>query len=385
MKTLAELLAERDALLATVTESGMTDDLRERLTALEGELAQARSDETLVANLRSAGPTAGAQVVTRVDATPGVTVDTRTDDEPQIDTRSNLQAWVERGNQGVATVRATVLTPATGGAARPAYEGIKPLAAPIVDFLALVPSRDLNATKVEYTVEVPKGGVIPTKAEGEQYTEVDFEMTLVSEVPSKIPAFTNVSEDALENVSELEGLIDTNLRNKIRESGNRQLLAGDGTGSNLRGVLNRTGIQSYVAPAGEHKIQSLIKAKKDGYKVSRVPVTHALVSLDEWAEIEWILINEFKATISPQDGVSYRVAGLTVTPIVDIPAGHAVCGAFTNDAVLEFRPKKDVKVDKTNSHGSNFTAGIATLRGVWEGGLAVYKPTNIVDVTFATA
>ena len=262
----------------------------------------------------------------------------------------------------------------------------------IADLLA---TGTLNGNAITYFVEGALEGDFTTVAEGAAKPQLHFgDPTPVTEALKKIAAFIKESDEMIEDLPFLVSAINQRLLYQLGLFEENQLLTGNGTGTNVRGLLNRTGIQTLGAgtDAKAGNPDTLFKA------ISAVQTGSGL-------DADGIVINptDYQTLRLSKDGNGqyfgggffagqYGNGGITeqpplwglrtvVTPA--IAAGTVLVGAFQQSSTL-YR-KGGVRVESTNSEGNDFTNNKVTIRAEERIALAVRQPAGLVKVTLGNA
>lgn len=115
---------------------------------------------------------------------------------------------------------------------------LRPLS--LMDIVSVIPTQSDNVSFV-YASSVAE--VASPVAEGASKPESEIELTVVNSPVQSIPHWVPVTRRALDDNDQMRGMIDTLLINGVRSALENQMLNGSGTGVNLRGVYNHTGVQ----------------------------------------------------------------------------------------------------------------------------------------------
>lgn len=127
----------------------------------------------------------------------------------------------------------------------------------------LLGSESISGNALTYYVEGAVEGDAGTTAEGAKKNQLHFgEPTAVTESLKKITAYYKETDEMLEDAAWLANSIDERLVYMVNVAEEDQLLSGDGKGSNLTGILNRSGIQSATYEAGK-LADAILKAMGD--------------------------------------------------------------------------------------------------------------------------
>src|SRR5690606_24542993 len=165
----------------------------------------------------------------------------------------------------------------------------------------------------------------------------------------------------------------------LRQRLDSQLLNGNGTAPNLRGVLNTAGIQTQAkgTDAGPDAIyKAMTKVKVTG----RARPDHVVMHSNDWQEIRLLRTADgIYIWGSPLETGQPRIWGLPIVENDVIAEGTALVGDFRNFSELVSRRGIDVQV--TNSHDQFFIQGKQAIRADMRVALVVYRPTAFCTVT----
>ena len=223
--------------------------------------------------------------------------------------------------------------------------------------------------------------------------------TKVDETLKKIATFLPVSDEMLEDYAQIQSYIDSRLQLFVRLQKEIQLLRGDGTGTNLVGLLNRVGLAppvvkgnatpptgsstgSYLSPTTDNDMDAIYR------QITQVRVTSFLepdaVVIDPAG---WMTIQLSKNTQGTYYatgpfiavGASPSLWGKPVVPTTAMPAGTALVGAF--GAATQVFNKGGLTVEASNSHADFFQRNLTAIRAETRCLLAVYRPGALGAVT----
>lgn len=242
----------------------------------------------------------------------------------------------------------------------------------------------MSMTSLTYWVQGTVEGAPTAVAEEGLKPSIHFNFAPVTEALSKIAVITKISDEAIQDTDYLVSVINSQLVGRLMVVEEDQLLNGNGTAPNVRGILNRVGIQTYATTA-------TYTAAKGFDGIFHAITLVATGTAQETAD--GIVINpaDYETLRLAKDGENRYYAGgpfeggnpglwgvrTIVTPA--IAAGTVLVGAFSSAAQL-FR-KGGVSVDSTNSNEDDFKYNRVALRAEERILLAVYRPTAFVKVT----
>lgn len=250
-------------------------------------------------------------------------------------------------------------------------------------------SGDHNA--VTYFVEGSLTGDFATVAEGARKPELSFDLPSErSDALKKLAGWTKFSDEMLDDAAFLKTEIDVRMLYRLAMVEESQLLNGNGTGQNILGLLNRSGVQTETAADAADEADALFRA-----------MTKVSTATDLTAD--GIVINplDYQSFRLNKDGNGqyfgggyftgqYGVGGVPeqpplwglrtiVTPAV--AAGTVLVGAFSQGATV-YR-KGGVRVDLANTNEDDFINNLVTLRVEERIALAVRYPAAFVKVSLA--
>ncbi|AUG84803.1 major capsid protein [Microbacterium phage Sharkboy] len=302
--------------------------------------------------------------------------------------KSGAQAAFVKG-QGQRTASAPEFKAATdtnlvAGNGKVQYGGVYETPLRRLTIADLLGRGTMSNTSLTYWVQGAVEGAATAVAEDGQKPQVHFNFSPVTEALSKIAVITKVSDEAMSDVDYLVSVINSQLVGRLVVVEEDQILNGNGTAPNLRGILNRTGLQTYATSAG-------YTAAKGFDAIFHAITMVATGSAQETAD--GIVINpaDYETLRLAKDGDQRYYAGgpfeggnpglwgvrTIVTPA--IAAGTVLVGAFGTSAQL-FR-KGGIQVDSTNSDSTDFQYNRVALRAEERILLAVYRPTAFVKLT----
>jgi HK97 family phage major capsid protein len=243
----------------------------------------------------------------------------------------------------------------------------------------------MSMTSLTYWVQGVVEGAPAAVAEDGLKPSIHFDFNPVTEALSKIAVITKISDEAIADTDYLVSVINSQLVGRLQVVEEDQLLNGNGTAPNLRGLLNRSGIQEYATEAGEwadgifHAVTlvSTGSAQETADAIVMNPADYEVIRLSKDVNGQYYGGGPFEGGATPNLW-GYRTV---VTPA--IAQGTALVGAFGSAAQL-FR-KGGIQVDSTNSNEDDFKHNRIALRAEERVLLAVYRPAAFVEVTLTPA
>jgi HK97 family phage major capsid protein len=251
----------------------------------------------------------------------------------------------------------------------------------------LIPQGTTTSPLIRYLVESALTNAAAPTAEGGLKPESALTFAKVDESVQKIPTFLPVSDEMLEDYEQIVAYLNGRLPLFIKQAEEVQLLLGDGTGSNLVGLMNRAGKQTTIvkgaAPsiAGDNDMD-VVYRQITAVRVGSFLEPDAVV----FDPLGWQNIQLTKST----QGVYYAggpfmpagqpsIWGKKAVVTTRMTAGAALVGAFAQAAQI-FR-KGGLRVEASNSHADFFQRDLTAIRAEERLALAVYRPGAFGVVT----
>lgn len=247
-----------------------------------------------------------------------------------------------------------------------------------VQVLDIIPSTPTNQASVVYMLETVTTEAAAERAEGAAYAEADISYAEASSTVRSIGVSLPVTDEQLEDVPGVRGLIDGRLMMFLRRRLDGQVLVGDGIAPNLEGILNVTGIQTQAKGADPvfdaiHKAITLVAitgaANPDAIVLH--PNDWEGIRLTRTADGVYILGN-------PSDAGLRRLWGLPVAVSDRITANTGLVGDFRGQC--ELRPRRGIVVE-TGFVANQFTEGEQTIRAGLRTAFVTYRAAAFCTVT----
>lgn len=248
----------------------------------------------------------------------------------------------------------------------------------------LIPQGTTSTPLIRYLVETAVANAAAATAEGAAYGESALTFDKVDEALHKIATFLPISDEMLEDWQQTQSYVNARLQLFIRLKEQSQLLSGDGTGSNLLGLLNRSGLATTI-PKGGQTGPPLIPLSDNDMDAIYRQITQLRVT--SFMEPDAIVIDptSWQNILLAKNSQGFYYANgpfvseadkmlwgkkVVVTPAM--PAAEALVGAFAQASQM-FR-KGGITVEASNSHVDYFSKGLVAIRAEERLALAVYRP-----------
>jgi HK97 family phage major capsid protein len=249
-----------------------------------------------------------------------------------------------------------------------------------------------NATAVTYFVEGAVDGAPTTIAEGGAYPQIhSAEPTAQTDALKKLGCFYKDTDELLADTPRLAQSIDNRANYLMDITEEDQLLAGDGTGNNILGLLHRSGLQTATVASLELALLAikhakvLIKKNTPGFRADGL-----LLNDEDWdlltnlqdANKQFLAGGPFYGAYSSMNSNIAEeppLWGLRPVPTQAVAAGTIVIGAFAlGGSVIR---KGGRSVEMTNSDGTDFEKGMMTIRPSERLALAIRYPAAFMKLT----
>jgi HK97 family phage major capsid protein len=243
----------------------------------------------------------------------------------------------------------------------------------------IIPQTTTSQSAVTYMEETTFTNTAAEVAEGGTYPEATLALTEQSSVVRKVAVFLPVTDEQLEDEPQARGYVNNRLPFMIRQRLDSQLLVGNGTAPNLRGILNVVGIQTQAKgadPTPDAVYKAMTKIRVTGQAMPDAAVFHP----NDWQDIRLLRTTDgIYIWGNPSDAGPERIWGLRVVQAQALTENTGLVGDFQNFSELAVRRGIDVQV--SNSHGTFFIEGKQALRADIRAALVVYRPAAFCTVT----
>jgi HK97 family phage major capsid protein len=394
----AALKAAQDIIAkAKAEDRGMTDEERAEVEAktaeindLDAKIAKAKESNDLLAKVSGLG-----------------TVEDDVDD-PTVGAKSLGDHFVKSvGPKGLERVK-TVSGATVSAPEFKASSDTQKVPSGIADFLTqfdqtvvqgfrrptvsdLFGTGTLSGASIAYLVEGSFEGTITTVAEGGAKPQVHVaDPSVVTDALKKIAAFLKFTDEMMEDAPFLVSEINNLGLYKLALAEENQLLNGAGTGSTITGLLNRSGVQTESAADNTDnadavfraltKVQTATGLSADAIVIN--PADYQSLRLGKDSNGQYFGGGYFAGEYG-NGGVVQQppLWGLRTVVSSAVTAKTAIVGAFGVGGTV-YR-KGGVRVESTNSHDTDFTSNLITVRIEERLALAVRVPKAFVNVTLS--
>jgi len=241
----------------------------------------------------------------------------------------------------------------------------------------LLPSGKTTSNSIEFVQETGFTNNAAPVAEGAAKPESSIAFELQTAPVRTIAHWMKASVQILADVPQLQAFIDNRLRIGLGLEEEDQLLAGDGTGQNLYGLIPQaTPYDTARSQIGDTRIDTIRRAMTQ-LRLSQYRATGIVMHPTDWEEIE--LTKETTGAYvwaNPRALAAPTIWGLPVVESDALDPGEFLIGAFNVAAAIHDRQQATVEV--STEDGDNFIKNMVTIRGEERLALTVYRPESFV-------
>lgn len=247
-----------------------------------------------------------------------------------------------------------------------------------------------DSNTVRYLLETTNVNAAASVLEGDSKPESTITFTQVDESVRKVATFLPVSDEMLEDVSQIRSYLDNRLALFVRHAEENQLLLGSGTAPQLRGIVNRTGVQTATRSSlgtttgeaggastlGNAFFQAITNIRLNALTEPDAIVVHptnwAAMRLAKDSALQYLGGGPMIGAYGNNIQASNVYWGLQVVVTSRMTLNTALVGAFGTMAQVFYRG--GVTIEATNSHGTFFKENLTAIRAERRLALAVYRP-----------
>ena len=203
-----------------------------------------------------------------------------------------------------------------------------------------------------------------------------------------IATFIPASRQILEDFSELEGFLRSSLPYYVNRAEERQLLAGDGTGNNLNGLVTQASVFNaglLSANAGWTRIDQIGAAAEQVDIIDEIPSTWVTLNPRDWWNLRRTKDSLGRYILGdPQAFGNPTIWDLNVVSTTAMASGTFLVGN-SDPAASEIRDRMEMQFDISTEDVDNFRKNMVTIRAEKRLALIVSRPQSFIAGSFATS
>lgn len=241
------------------------------------------------------------------------------------------------------------------------------------------------SSSIEYVQESGfQNNAAPQAGEGAAKAQSDLSLELITTTVKTLAHWFKASKQVLSDIPLLQSYINGRAIYGLKYVEESQILAGDGTGQNLLGLIPQaTAFNETLRKAGDTKIDVLRRAILQ-VRIAEYRASAIVLNPVDWADMELAKDSTGQYLwVNVQSGGTPQMWRLPVVDTNAMPEGEFMVGAF-NIAAQVF-DREDANVQVSTEDGNNFTTNMVTIRAEERLGLAVYRPQSFVHGDFTAA
>lgn len=240
----------------------------------------------------------------------------------------------------------------------------------------IMPGRT-GAPVIRYVRESGFQNMAAMVAEGSLKPQSDLSLTTVDTSVKTLAHWLKASKQILADLPMLASYVDTRLTYGLKYVEEAEILAGDGTGEHLLGLIPQaTAYDDALRKTGDTKIDVLRKAILQ-VRIAEYRASGIVLNPIDWADIELTKTTTGEYVwVNVATGAAPQLWRLPVVDTNAMPAGYFMVGAF-NMAAQVF-DREDANVQVSTEDGDNFVKNMVTIRAEERLALAVYRPQSFV-------
>lgn len=241
----------------------------------------------------------------------------------------------------------------------------------------IMPGRT-SSNAIEYVQESGFQNMAAAQAgEGAAKAQSDLSFTLKTTAVRTLAHWFRASKQVLSDLPMLMSYIDGRAIYGLKYVEEQQILAGDGTGQNLLGLIPQaTAFNEALRKTGDTPIDILRRAILQ-VRIAEYRSSAIMLNPIDWADME--LQKDTTGSyiwVNVQEGGQPRMWKLPVVDTNAVPQGKFLTGAL--DIAAQVFDREDAAVEVSTEDGDNFRTNMVTIRAEERLALAVYRPESFV-------
>ena len=236
-----------------------------------------------------------------------------------------------------------------------------------------------TAQKITYFEETTFTNAAVETAEADPKPEGALDFTLREDNVRKIATWIPITDEMMEDVPTFESYLRGRLGFMVKAREELQLLRGNGSGQNLLGVYNRTGVQTVTGYAMS-TIDSILKAISNVQNNAFVEPTAMVVHPNDWFEIRTSKASgtgDYLLGPPTLDPNQVRPWGLQVRVTTNALENTGLVGAFNQAQIFR---RSGIAIAISTENEDYFIKNKLAVRAEERLALAVYRPAAFCKV-----
>ncbi len=247
-----------------------------------------------------------------------------------------------------------------------------------IELLDLIPTVTTTQSSITYMEETTYTNGAVEVAEGLVKPEGALALTERTAVVRKIAVFLPVTDEQLEDVPAAKEYLNSRLGFMVRQRLAGQIVSGDGTAPNIRGILNVVGIQTQAKgadPTPDAVYKAMTKVRVTGQAEPDAVVFHP----NDWQDVRLLRTADgIYIWGNPSEAGPEMIWGLNVIQAQAMTENTAVVGAWRTYSTLFVRRGLTVE---TGYNADDWTKNKQTIRAELRAVPVFWRPTAFATVT----
>lgn len=238
-----------------------------------------------------------------------------------------------------------------------------------------------TGNQVHYTRELLYSNAAAETREGAAKAESTLTFEPVDENVRTIAHFLKASKQILDDAPQLASYIDMRMRYGVDLRIEQQIVNGNGTSPNLKGMFNSDNNTALAAVSGEASIFDLANRAKYAVIAADYSPDYFLMNPADWGKAERTKDSN-GAYLAGDGAIGYLNNGLIPTlwglPVItsnSVPVGEILCSSLDNSM---FWRRQETTVEIFEQDEDNVQKNLITIRGEARGAFGVFRPAAAV-------
>ncbi len=378
---------------AAQKDAGISEDLKKEVDALKAKevesLRNAVKQQGIILGKLQDGSLAGSQVKSVEDSVKKTLGSLKGDSRSEfLQGNKRVTFDIERKAVGDMTFAGSVTGTMPQAVRLPGVNNIAERAPRVYD---LIPKLTVSGNTVEWAFEKNQEGAAAGTAEAAAKNQIDNEFEVSSVSLLKQTAYFRVSTEMLDDDAMFESWFRNKLIVRLFIRVDSQVLGGDGTGTNLNGLITQA--TTFAAGAFANAVDNanevdVIAASVNQIKIAEQDASNLAIIMHP-SDVTGLKFEKVSSTDKRyvqrvlQAGSTMNIDGLPIIETTAITQGDFLVGAMNKALVLE---KGGITVEM-GRNGNDFRENMMTILAEWRGEVLIETndTTCFVKGTFATA
>lgn len=250
----------------------------------------------------------------------------------------------------------------------------------LLDYL---PTNPTTAPVISYLQHSSTTGSAETVAAGAAKPEIEFVTQQKLASVSKLAAWTSTTHEALQDFADWSNYVPSELQRQLIDAENQQILNGDGTGTNILGLLNVTGIitATYAPTSGLPTLPDIFGTTIAAMRTGAALATCDLIVIHPetfWAvKLAKSTLNTYLDQSDTLTAPADMLWGIPAVQSTAMAAGTALLLDTTKFGRAWIREAMNIQVDPYSGSTTNTLKWVAETRI----SLTVERPAAIAKIT----